>query len=102
MTDSQDGPHLDPLIHELPRLRICAVLAATNAVESQTLKQITDLSDSALSKHIKRLVDAGYLQQQPGASGGLGRPRTWVSLTELGSRAYEQHLEALRHLTAQP
>src|SRR5699024_301962 len=51
MTDEPIGDGLDPLIHEIARLRICATLAATTAVEAQTLKEVAGLSDSALSKH---------------------------------------------------
>lgn len=101
MTGSQDEAGLDPLIHELSRLRICAVLAATSAVESRTLRQATDLSDSALSKHVRRLADAGYVHQAPGRPEGRGRPHTWLSLTDRGREAYDRHLAALRSLTAQ-
>jgi DNA-binding MarR family transcriptional regulator len=101
MTDEPSGDGLDPLIHEIARLRICAALAATTAIEAQTLSQANGLSESALSKHLRRLADAGYITQDRGKPRGPGRPRTWVSLTELGRTAYARHLAALQRL-AQP
>lgn len=102
MTDEPIGDGLDPLIHEIARLRICATLAATTAVEAKTLKEVAESSDSALSKHLRRLADAGYISQTLGASRGPGRPRTWVALTEHGHAAYARHLSALQRLTQAP
>ncbi|HIX00089.1 MAG TPA: transcriptional regulator [Candidatus Nesterenkonia stercoripullorum] len=99
MTDEPTGNGLDPLIHEIARLRICATLAATTAVEAQTLKAAAGISDSSLSKHLRRLADAGYISLSRGKSHGPGRPRTWVSLSERGRTAYTQHLAALQRLT---
>lgn len=101
MTAEQAGPTLNPLIHELPRLRICATLAATTAVESRVLKETAGLSESALSKHLKRLAEAGYVDQRAGSPKGLGRPPTWVSLTDQGRSAYELHLAALLAIARQ-
>lgn len=92
---------LDPLIHEIARLRICAVLAAATSVEARTLKAATGMSDSALSKHLRRLAEAQYITQDLGKPRGPGRPRTWVSLTEQGRTAYTKHLAALNRLTQQ-
>ena len=101
MTTQHMKHRLDPLIHELPRLRICATLAATTAVESRVLEQTAGLSGSALSKHLKRLVEAGYARQQPGPPRGPGRPPTWVSLTDRGRVAYELHVAALLAMAQQ-
>lgn len=95
MTGARVDPQLDPLIHELPRLRICATLATTAAVESRVLKEATGLSESALSKHLKRLVEAGYVRQQSRQPRGPGRPPAWISLTDEGRSAYAGHLAAL-------
>jgi DNA-binding MarR family transcriptional regulator len=99
MTDEPIGDGLDPLIHEIARLRICAALAATTAIEAQTLSEAAGLSESALSKHLRRLADAGYITQDRGKPRGPGRPRTWVTLTDLGRTAYTGHLAALQLLT---
>lgn len=102
MSEEQVGDGLDPLIHEIVRLRICSTLSAATAVEVQTLKEVVGISDSALSKHLRRLAEADYISQTLGASRGPGRPRTWVSLTDHGHVAYNGHVAALRRLTQQP
>ena len=98
MTSDLSGHTLDPLIHELPRLRICAALAATTAIESRVLREVTDLSESALSKHLKRLTEAGYVTLQTGTPKGPGRPPAWASLTDLGRSAFVQHIAALNQM----
>jgi len=99
MTAEHAHAQLDPLIHELPRLRICATLAATASLESRVLRDTTGLSDSALSKHLARLVQAGYVQQHTRQPRGPGRPPTWVTLTDQGRSAYNAHLAALHGIT---
>lgn len=89
---------IDRTIHPLPRLSICAVLAnATDWVEFGTVRDLTRLSDSMLSKHSQVLADADYLEVHKGAVGR--RPRTWFRLTRHGRRSYESHLAALSDLT---
>lgn len=102
MKDEPVDDGFDPLIHEIARLRICAALATTSAVEAQTLKDAAGASDSALSKHLRRLADAGYITQQSGRPHGPGRPRTWISLTDRGRVAYTRHIAALQRLTQSP
>lgn len=99
MTEEPIDDGFDPLIYEIVRLRICATLAARTAVEAQSLKEVAGIRDSALSEHLRRLTDAGYVSQALGVSRGLGRPRTWVSLTERGHTAYARHVAALQRLT---
>ncbi|WP_166789945.1 MULTISPECIES: transcriptional regulator [unclassified Cryobacterium] len=91
---------LNPLIHELARLRICSALAATTALESRVLRDVADLSESALSKHLKRLTEAGYVKVQTGEPQGPGRPPAWISLTDIGRNAFVQHMAALNQMAS--
>ena len=99
MTD--DRERLDPIIHPLPRLSICALLAAgPQWLDFATVREATGLSDSAVSKNSRALEDAGYLEVR---KGGVGRrPRTWFRLTPDGRNRYLLHVEALRTLVRQP
>ena len=54
-------PHFDELIHAPLRLRICASLAPVQWAEFAHLKENLNVSDSVLSKHLKQLTDAGYI-----------------------------------------
>jgi DNA-binding MarR family transcriptional regulator len=89
---------IDPVIHPLPRLSICALLAGgVDWVEFKVVRDSTELSDSMLSKHSRALEEAGYLEIRKGAAGR--RPRTWFRLTDQGKKAYRGHVEALRRMT---
>lgn len=88
---------IDPVIHPLPRLSICAVLAAgPRWVDFATVRETTGLSDSMLSKHSRALEEVGYLEVRKGAIGR--RPRTWFRLTPFGGRRYRAHVAGLRRL----
>ncbi len=95
MADPIQG--LDPVIHPLPRLSICAILAAgPQWLEFRTVRETTGLSDSMVSKHARALEDVGYLEVRKGAVGR--RPRTWFRLTTFGRVRYREHLAQLRKL----
>ena len=51
-----------------------------------------------LSKHVKLLEEAGYVEVSKRTS--LSRQRTWLSLTRPGRAALAAHLAALRDLIA--
>jgi DNA-binding transcriptional ArsR family regulator len=57
------GAHLgfDEVIHPQPRLSIMALLAAADWAEFGFIRDSVGLSDSALSKHLSTLEQAGYV-----------------------------------------
>ncbi|TQF70163.1 transcriptional regulator [Pseudoalteromonas luteoviolacea] len=89
-------PELDPIIHAPNRLRICAMLATSAELDFRLLKEQLDVSDSVLSKQLKALEDANYIEAKKRSYNG--RPRTWVSLTELGQSAFNNHVAALKSI----
>ncbi|NVJ50317.1 MAG: transcriptional regulator [Gammaproteobacteria bacterium] len=89
-----DSGKFDPLIHAPNRLQICALLAPNEAVEFATLKEQLGVSDSVLSKHIKALEDADYVFPEKRLQNG--RPRTWLTLTKQGRKAFADHVKALK------
>lgn len=86
----------DELIHPPTRLALMSLLAATEWAEFSFLKEHLALTDSALSKQISTLGDAGYAEIRKEGAGR--RRRTLVSLTATGRTAFEGHVEALRQL----
>tara|TARA_Y100000034_G_C6749997_1_gene333296 strand:- start:470 stop:763 length:294 start_codon:yes stop_codon:yes gene_type:complete len=88
--------NFDSLIHAPNRLMICAALASLKEIEFSLLKEQLGVSDSVLSKHIKALADADYLELKKVTSGG--RQRTWLSLTSQGLKAYKNHVKALQDI----
>jgi DNA-binding MarR family transcriptional regulator len=86
----------DEVIHAPNRLQICAYLASLSEIEFVTLRDFLGVSDSVLSKHLKLLADAGYLDVIKRAENG--RQRTWIALNKDGRRAYQNHVRELKRI----
>lgn len=84
----------DATIHAPQRLRICAALADVEELEFGTVRDLLELSDSVLSKHVTTLVEAGYVKQRRAFK--ASRKRLWLSLTDAGRAAFAGHVSALR------
>ena len=91
-------PKFDELIHAPTRLALVALLAATEWADFRFLRDSAGLSDSALSKQLTILEDAGYIETRKGFVGK--RPRTWARLTSVGRAAFDQHVAALQEIVA--
>lgn len=99
---------LDPVIHPINRLRICAALDAAGATEGErhvdremkfaVLRDLTDLSDATLSKQLGVLESHGYVRRYREYGSSRAKDTVWVSLTEAGGRALRGHLAALRQI----
>ena len=91
-------PRFDQLIHAPTRLSIISLLAATEWADFRFIRDSLDLSDSALSKQLATLDEAGYVEIRKGFVGK--RPRTSARLTIVGRAAFEQHVAALQEILA--
>ncbi|MEV0902124.1 transcriptional regulator [Actinoplanes sp. NPDC049802] len=80
------------LLHFPVRLSIVSLLAPAVHVEFSYLREATGLSDSALSKQLTSLQEAGYVEVRR-----TGR-RATARLTTEGRRALNEHAAALRAL----
>lgn len=86
------------IIHPQPRLSIMAVLAPADWVDFRYVRDSVGLSDSALSKQLSTLEQAGYVEMK---KSNLGRVRwTHLQLTHQGRAALRAHTDALRTLIA--
>ena len=75
-----------------------AVLVDVTDAEFATLRQLLDISDSQLSKHLALLSEAKFIKISKAKANG--RQRTWVEVTKLGRETFERHIQALRQLSA--
>lgn len=91
-------PRFDELIHAPTRLSIVSLLAATQWADFKFIRDTVGLSDSALSKQLTTLEDAGYVEIRKGFVGK--RPRTSARLNSIGRAAFEQHVAALQEIVA--
>ena len=51
---------LDMVLHPPARLQIAAMLARVDDVEFAVIKDVVEISDSVLSKHLSALAEVGY------------------------------------------
>ena len=92
-----DGP--DEIIHQSTRLKIVATLNALHsgdALEFGKLKQILGATDGNMATHLGALEKVGYIAVQKDFVGK--KPRTRVSLTRAGRKAFDRHVAYLRDL----
>ncbi|WAP50464.1 transcriptional regulator [Arthrobacter sp. ATA002] len=92
-------PEFNSVIHPEQRIRICAFLLANEEVAFSILRDGLGLSESALSRQLKVLAEAGFAVVT--REKGVPRPRAWVALTPAGRRAVRGHLAALRAMAGQ-
>ena len=90
------APRFDELIHPGTRLSLVALLASADWAEFAFLRDHLGLSDSALSKQLSTLEEAGYVS--------IDRPvrdrrrRVRARLTDTGRSAFEGHVAALQQI----
>src|SRR5262245_33355429 len=84
----------DELIHPSTRLSIVALLAAVDWADFAFIRDELELSDSALSKQLATLEEAGYVTTERPLSDR--RRRVKARLTPAGREAFEGHVAALR------
>ncbi len=88
----------DELIHPSTRLSIVALLAAADWAEFAFVRERLQLSDSALSKQLATLEEAGYVDiERPVRD---RRRRVRARLTSAGRAAFDGHVAALRQIVA--
>jgi DNA-binding MarR family transcriptional regulator len=93
------APELDLVIHAPNRLQICAMLSVVDTAEFATVRDTLGVSDSVLSKHVRQLEEAGYVELTKAVV--ETRQRTWLGLTKSGRKAFAAHVAALEGLVAQ-
>jgi DNA-binding MarR family transcriptional regulator len=88
---------INELIHQTVRLKILAVLAGLKAdaeVDFMFLRDQLAVTNGNLGAHLEKLESAGYIKVRKTFVGR--KPRTFVSMTTAGRRAFEDHVEALK------
>ncbi|RSN56533.1 winged helix-turn-helix domain-containing protein [Actinomadura sp. WAC 06369] len=88
----------DEFLHVPARLSIVALLAPADWAEFAFVRDAVGTSDSALSKQITALANAGYAEVRKGRDGGVRR--THVRLTPQGREAFARHAAALEAIVA--
>jgi DNA-binding MarR family transcriptional regulator len=87
------------IVHQPVRLRIMAALVTlepADEVEFAYLRDLLEVTDGNLGAHLRRLEDTGYIAVSK--TFVERKPRTFVSATPEGRRAFRAHVAALESI----
>lgn len=90
----EDVLQSDRTVHEPARLVILAVLSAVAEADFAYLMTETGLTQGNLSAHLNKLEAAGFIAVEKAFVGK--RPRTTLTLTDAGRRAFIAHARTLQ------
>lgn len=88
--------HLNKAFENRIRLGIMSILMVNDRVEFSSLKEMLDITDGNLASHISALEKLEYLEVQKQFIGK--KPNTTYSVTRIGKKAFNEHLNALEKL----
>ena len=78
------------------RLGIMSILMVNDWVEFSTIKEMLDITDGNLASHISALEKIDYVEVKKQFIGK--KPNTTYAVTEVGKKAFNEHLDALEKL----
>jgi DNA-binding MarR family transcriptional regulator len=93
-------PDVDRLIHEPARYNIMALLYVVTKAEFLFVQNQINLTPGNLSTHVSKLEAAGYVSIQKKFVGR--KPKTFLSLTARGRKAFETYRDRMRQLFSGP
>lgn len=85
---------LDPLLHSQLRLAIVSMLVTSEKVEFTHIKEETKAAAGNISIQIKKLQEAGYIEVEKSFQNNY--PKTMVSITDKGVKAFESYVNDLK------
>ena len=84
--------NFDPIIHAPVRLAILNILIFVKYIDFTYLKKAIGTTDGNLGFHIKKLDDVGYVEVSKSYTYIGKKPKTTLSITESGRKAYEKYV----------
>ncbi|OSM02380.1 transcriptional regulator [Magnetofaba australis] len=90
------GDLLDPLLHQPVRTRLAALLAGREGASFSELKKALELTDGNLDAHMRKLLQAEYVEAERHGVGPKGQ--TVYALTAKGRTAFQHYVAALEKL----
>ena len=85
---------LDPMIHSPLRLAIISMLMTSKKVDFTHIKEETKAAAGNISIQLKTLEDAGYIRVEKTFKNNY--PKTLVSITDKGVKAFELYVNNLK------
>ena len=93
MSDANNPPEIDKVIHEPARLLIMAHLYVVESADFTYLMRQTNLTWGNLSSHMSKLEEAGYIEVIKEFKDK--RPNTMLKLTKNGLVAFKQYRQQM-------
>ncbi|RLE59883.1 MAG: hypothetical protein DRJ35_04720 [Thermoprotei archaeon] len=87
---------LDPVLRHPTRFAIITLLIVSGPQTEGDISKKLRISGGPLSTHIKRLVEAGYVEAKKYPT--LRGPRTYIIVTEKGVKAYHEYVSLLERI----
>ena len=84
---------LDKLLEHRTRLGACVLLGMHDQLTFSRLKELLEETDGNLGASMRKLEDAGYVYVEKKFV--KRRPTSWYTLTNHGSAALKQHMQAM-------
>ena len=84
------------VVHQRVRLGLLAVLDGAGKAEFTYLRDLLEVTDGNLARHLEVLEQAGFVRIEKRANGK--RARTWVSVTAAGRKAYRAEVQVLKEI----
>ncbi len=81
------------------RLGLMSILAVNESADFNMLKEMLNITDGNLASHISALEKEGYIMIRKQFIGK--KPNTSYSITKVGKKAFNEHLEALEQILKQ-
>lgn len=91
-----EGGESERLLYDRIRLGIMSALSVNRTMSFAELKELLGTTDGNLSKHARRLEDAGLINCKKAFAKRV--PRTQYSLTVKGKRNFARHLQHMEAL----
>ncbi|MCM2990169.1 transcriptional regulator [Bacillus safensis] len=88
--------HLNDLIHAKVRLGIMSLLMTYEECDFTFLKKTLEITDGNLGSHLLKLEEANYIEIKK--TFVRKRPRTIVTVTEIGMHAYRDYIKSLESI----
>ena len=87
---------LNKLFDSRIRLGIMSLLAVSESVDFNTMKEMLDVTDGNLASHLKALEKEGAVEVRKQFVGR--KPNTSYVVTPLGKRLFQEHIDALEQI----
>lgn len=87
---------LNKIFDSRVRLGIMSVLAVSDSVDFNTMKEILNITDGNLASHLKALEKEEVILVKKQFIGR--KPNTSYEITPLGQKLFKEHIDALENL----